>query len=428
MDQRLVDELTEEFTFSKEQLYDIAADFRADMRAGLAGTASSLKMLPAFLTLPTGLEQGRYIAIDFGGSNVRIMAVELQGEGRFEIAAVRKALLTDAAGKNLISADATADQMFDFIAEELGRLDLADGPWFLGHTFSFPCQQSGVNRAKLIHWTKEIQTAGVEGRDVTTLLTEALERKGINNILPVAVLNDTVGTLLAGAYSDPEARIGSICGTGHNNCYLEPNYRGAGAMILNMESGGFSGIHGNQYDMQLDAASEKPGSQLMEKMVAGRYLGELFRIVISGLREKGLIGSPLAECFAQPYQISTADLTAFLAERTIAATFMKPGGRHAEEDEGVMRLVAELIVKRSAALVASSFLGILGHIDPQGKSAPTIAIDGSLYEKIPGYTERVGSLLHELLGVKQKVKLQLSKDGSGIGAAIAAAVAAKSAG
>lgn len=422
MDQRLRNDLVEKFTLSKEQLYNIAADFRADMRAGLAGENSSLKMLPAFLDLPSGAEQGRYIAIDFGGSNVRIMAVELKGRGAVAITAVRKASLIDADGRNLISADATATQMFDFIAEELAQLKLAEGPWFLGHTFSFPCRQISVNNAKLIHWTKEIQTAGVEGRDVTPLLIEALERKNISNIVPVAVLNDTVGTLLAGAYSDPDTRIGSICGTGHNNCYLEPNYKKLGPMILNMESGGFSGIRGNQYDRMLDRASEKPGSQLMEKMVAGRYLGELFRLVITDLAERGLLPRPLADSFATPYQVTTEDLTAILTGNPAAKSFSGLG----EEDGEIIRLIAELIVKRSAALVASSFLGVLGHIDPEGRSKPSIAIDGSLYEKIPGYSEQIRNLLQELLGNGQPIKLRLAKDGSGIGAAIAAAVAAKS--
>jgi hexokinase len=37
----------------------------------------------------------------------------------------------------------------------------------------------------------------------------------------LALVNDTVGTLLASAYSDQNTRIGLILGTGSNACYVE---------------------------------------------------------------------------------------------------------------------------------------------------------------------------------------------------------------
>lgn len=37
----------------------------------------------------------------------------------------------------------------------------------------------------------------------------------------VAILNDSTGTLLKGAYSDPDCVIGMIFGSGFNACYVE---------------------------------------------------------------------------------------------------------------------------------------------------------------------------------------------------------------
>ena len=36
-----------------------------------------------------------------------------------------------------------------------------------------------------------------------------------------ALLNDTVGTLASGRYSDPQVTMGIILGTGTNCCYIE---------------------------------------------------------------------------------------------------------------------------------------------------------------------------------------------------------------
>jgi hexokinase len=40
----------------------------------------------------------------------------------------------------------------------------------LGFTFSFPCSQEGLTKARLTTWTKGFKCAGVEGEDVVRLL------------------------------------------------------------------------------------------------------------------------------------------------------------------------------------------------------------------------------------------------------------------
>jgi len=52
------------------------------------------------------------------------------------------------------------------------------------------------------------------------LLAAACKRKGLDVVLE-ALVNDTVGTLMARAYSDPKCRVGVILGTGTNACYRE---------------------------------------------------------------------------------------------------------------------------------------------------------------------------------------------------------------
>jgi len=372
-------------TITPAQEDAIARQFAAAMAAGLAGEQSTLKMLPSHLGKPGGHERGLFLALDFGGSNVRVQLVELCGAGKWLVRGQTAAPLRDPAGAyDHTAAAASEEQLFDFLASQIAPL-VGDGrDYYLGHTFSFPSRQPDLGSAILLGWTKEIKTAGVEGREVSSLLAAALARRELAHVRPVAVINDTVGTLLAAAYRDPAADIAAICGTGHNTCYYDAG-RGT---IINMESGNFAALPLSSWDDILDAASGHPGAQRLEKAAAGRYLGEIARLIIA---DAGGETGP-------PYSLTAEDLAGWLAG-----------------PDGPRRRLAALVAGRSARLVAATFRGVLDHIDPHRKNRHTIAIDGSLYEKMPGYA----GMLAAALGISPV----LVKDGSGAGAAIAAALA-----
>jgi hexokinase len=44
-----------------------------------------------------------------------------------------------------------------------------------------------------------------------------------------------------------------------------------------------------KYDIHIDETSNKPGQQLFEKMIAGLYLGEVFRLVLCDMIEEGIL-------------------------------------------------------------------------------------------------------------------------------------------
>lgn len=420
----------EAFTVTQRDLKEMRDRFAAAMASGLAGQPSSLKMLPSYIGTPNGSEQGEYLAIDFGGTNVRVLKVALLGSGRIKVKAQAAAPLADpAAGYDYTKREATAEELFDFIAGLVAQV--ADPGIFyrLGHTFSYPCRQAGLNEAVLISWTKEIKTAGVEGRDVTSLLAAALKRRHLANVSPRAVINDTTGVLLAAAYTDPAADIGSICGTGHNTCYLERTAAPGGRpMIINMESGNFDGLPPmTAADAAIDAASERPGAQLLEKRVAGRYLGEIFRRTVLELAGQApLWNGAVPEKFCQPDGIRTEALAAVLTagrERASgAAPDWLPGDAAGREALGK---IAASIVRRAGRLAAATYAGTLLHIDPAGKAPHTIAIDGALFHRLPGYAAAIEEGLAEIAGGGRTGRLRImpSPGGSGLGAAIAAAIA-----
>jgi hexokinase len=108
------------------------------------------------------------------------------------------------------------------------------------------------------------------------------------------LVNDTTGTLIASAYTDPDVQIGCIFGTGCNAAYmdvcgnipklahmkLDPKL----PMAINCEWGAFDNQHKvlprTPYDVQIDKASPRPGQQTFEKMIAGLYMGEIFRLIL----------------------------------------------------------------------------------------------------------------------------------------------------
>lgn len=103
-------------------------------------------------------------------------------------------------------------QLFDFAArclsEFLDALPVGKQGLQLGFSFSFPCHQTGLDKSTLISWTKGFKCSGVEGQDVVQLLRDAIQRQGTYSIDVVAVVNDTVGTMMGCDLGLGRAKLG----------------------------------------------------------------------------------------------------------------------------------------------------------------------------------------------------------------------------
>ena len=117
----------------------------------------------------------------------------------------------------------------------------------MGFTFSFPVEQTAIDKGVLTTWTKGFTASGVVGKDVVFMLQESLNRKEVP-IKVTALINDAVGTLLSHAYKHPNSLLGVIFGTGTNGSYFEKieNIKklkivpsNAEYMIINIEWGAF---------------------------------------------------------------------------------------------------------------------------------------------------------------------------------------------
>ena len=110
----------------------------------------------------------------------------------------------------------------DFVSE---KPDLLGARLPLGFTFSYPCLQRAIDTAWLVTWTKSYDCPDAIGKDATTLLREAIDRRGDLNVDVVAILNDTTGTLVKGAYLKQDCAIAMILGSGFNAAYIEKTER-----------------------------------------------------------------------------------------------------------------------------------------------------------------------------------------------------------
>ena len=440
----------EEFESYLEKLFKVTLadikvmirDFHSEMQKGLSGYESSLKMIPSFVDRPQGTEKGRFIALDLGGTNLRVLAVELDGKGSSSVLAVSKFVV------NKKYMQGNGEDLFDFVAECINEF-LTDNSidrtkkYDLAFTFSFPVEQSNIAAGKLIVWTKGFTAKGVEGEDVIILLNEALKRKGIKCIRVAALANDTVGTLVAKSYNDKNCDIGVILGTGTNACYPElmsniTKWRGVslkGHMIINMEWGDFSKIRRTCYDKDVDLASPNTGHHYLEKMVSGMFLGELTRRVVDDLVKRDLIfaGENAETIFSKYGAIETKDMSLIEADTSTnlgeIEEFLTGLGisKITLHDKMLLKRICRLVSTRAARSAAASIAAVVIWMDPELKCNHTVGIDGSLFEKYPGFKMLMHNVFIDLFkGKASRIKMEMAKDGSGKGAAIIAAVAASS--
>nr|KYP74870.1 hypothetical protein KK1_007563 [Cajanus cajan] len=309
-------------------LQQVAQAMSADMRAGLAAQSEpgpGLPMIPSYVeNLPTGNEKGLFYALDLGGTNFRVLRVQLGGKDERVIATEFDQVSIP---QDLMFA--TSQELFDFIAlglakfaaKEDGRFHVSSGrKREIGFTFSFPVKQTSIDSGILIKWTKGFAVSGTAGRDVVACLNEAMERQELDMRVS-ALVNDTVGTLAGAEYWDNDVIAAVILGTGTNACYVEqmsaiPKLKGHNSssqkMIISTEWGAFSnGLPLTEFDREMDAASINPGEQIFEKTISGMYLGEIVRRVLLKMAEEGgLFGKSVPQKLSTPFILGTPDLCA----------------------------------------------------------------------------------------------------------------------
>ncbi|XP_059407290.1 hexokinase-2-like [Carassius carassius] len=441
-----VDKYLYHMRLSDENLMDVSKRFRREMDKGLGrdtNPTAAVKMLPTFVrSTPDGTETGDFLALDLGGTNFRVLLVRVSSNGKQTVEMENQIY---AIPENIMRGSGT--ELFDHIAECLAnfldKLGIKDKKLPLGFTFSFPCQQTKLDESILVSWTKGFKASGVEGRDVVGLLRKAIKSRGDFDIDIVAVINDTVGTMMTCGYDDHHCEIGLIIGTGTNACYMEEMRHlelvdgDEGRMCVNMEWGAF-GDDGalddirTEFDREIDAGSLNPGKQLFEKMISGMYMGELVRLILVKMAKDGF----LFQGHTTPDLLTTGHFkTSFIsdiennkssegllsAEQVLRGLGLDPSS----EDCAITQRVCQIVSTRAAHLCAASLTAVLRQIRDNKateKLRATVGVDGSVYKNHPQFARRLNKMVR-LLVPDCDVRFLRSEDGSGKGAAMVTAVA-----
>lgn len=278
---------------------------------------------------------------------------------------------------------------------------------------------------------------------MVALLKEAIHRREEFDLDVVAVVNDTVGTMMTCGYEDPHCEVGLIVGTGSNACYMEEMRNvelvdgEEGCMCVNMEWGAF-GDNGclddlfTKFDTAVDELSLNPGKQRFEKMISGMYLGEIVRNILIDFTKHGLLfRGRISERLKTRGIFETKFLSQIesdcLALLQVRAILHHLGLESTCDDSIIVKEVCTVVARRAAQLCGAGMAAVVDKIrENRGLETlkVTVGVDGTLYKLHPHFAK----VMHETvkdLAPKCDVSFLESEDGSGKGAALITAVACR---
>ncbi|KAK4127318.1 actin-like ATPase domain-containing protein [Parathielavia appendiculata] len=425
-------------------------------------------MLPSYNSqLPTGDEVGQFLALDVGGSTLRVALVDLRGRG------------APGSEDNIIQMDTfkidsdvrslRGREFFDWMAERIHRTVAKDSsrghrpehPLLMGLAWSFPIMQTSSKGGKLSLMGKGfLANDGLIGEDLGEIIETACKKQGLYVELS-AIVNDSSAALLSEAYTTPSTRFSLILGTGSNiAAYLpvttidrpkfgdRPSswYEKASHVIVNTEASMFGQgvLPLTKWDNLLKAALDRPDFQPIEQLVSGYYLGEICRLaLLDAIPSTGVFGGVVPPSLQTPYSLDTETLS--VIEAPVPPT---------SADLSFLRTLASHIIRRSASVIAASIFALwelkaeaenelLSTLSPSSSfiaetetelqmargGTTTVAFNGSVVEQYPGYRERLQEYVNGLLaeeeegesGVKGSIKLVAARESSLRGAAVALA-------
>ncbi|KAL7934429.1 hypothetical protein V8C35DRAFT_302547 [Trichoderma chlorosporum] len=340
--------------------WSLAKDLYLTYR-GLAMTSSDQFIPTPVLqqNLSTGHQKGKCLAIDIGGTNLRVGIIEFRDTNE---ASDHVGVKGNASGTTNRSQLHKPFEMSWHIDEDLKKehpqkffnwigsciIDVlskesCDEEFLpVGITFSFPMIQESLNEAKVMALSKGFTL--ITDMDLGHLLiqgyethrVEALHQQGrkLPDLKVVAIVNDAVATFITANYNSQNmggkaVSMSFICATGTNATVSMPlssfgNFKlprhmdlselthNSTKLIINTEwemkgAAGPLRSYITKWDLLLDKDLPIPGQQPYDYMTAGRYLGELARLMA-------------VDFFTNHWHISALDLPLRLCQRNSLTT------------------------------------------------------------------------------------------------------------
>jgi hexokinase len=308
--------------------------------------------------------------------------------------------------------------------QEFGLPSDVDLP--MGVTFSFPMVQRSLSQATLMAMGKGFAiTSNLDLGEHLQTGYNSHWTPDIPRITIAAISNDSVATLVSHIYQfqaaeHQKAIMGLIVGTGCNATIplklssLHESKRPQSVSVLpgqeeddvriavNTEwsiNGAAQPLRDlgliSRWDKELDEAGESPGFQPLEYMTAGRYLGELARIIFVDYLRTVLQHNPqtFPGKLLQKFGLTTTFISHFypgskkgpmleLLQKEFVST-AEPNFLWTEEHADALHRIAKAIELRAAGIIAAATLGLLACAE----EIPTMKnVDDEKRELIVGWT------------------------------------------
>ena len=198
-----------------------------------------------------------------------------------------------------------------------------------------------------------------------------------------------------------------------------------------------------RWDEKLNASHILPDYQPLEYLIAGGYMGEIVRlIIVEATSTAGLFGGHLPPSLLNQYALDTRTLAAIehdnshslLSSCLLFQERHPSSGTLSSADIHFIRHAIRCVSRRSSAYFTagvhalSSLFHDLGESDEETSDHVSIACDGSVINKYPGYMARSQEIMDQLTALegkgRKRVILEKTIDSAVLGAAVAGAMAA----
>ncbi|KAG6266345.1 hypothetical protein E4U49_000502 [Claviceps purpurea] len=412
-------------------------------------------MLPSYShQLPLGTELGHYVALDVGGSTLRVALVALRGrevvvDEQSEIISMRSYRI-DKDVKSL-KGMAFFGWMAENISEALGENGHygknAEKPLPVACAWSFPIEQTSMGGGKLLPMGKAfLADQGLLGEDLGGIIKQACRDQNLHVELR-AIVNDSSACLLSRAYSHPNTRFGLVLGTGVNLAAHLPVrsvgkhkfgvrpenwFNEASHVIINTELGmfGHNILPLTRWDQALTKQHPRPDFQPLEHLVSGMYLGEVVRLVLlDAIAITGIFGGIVPPSLKGQYSLGTDTISMIEGDkfpdlRGASQLFSERHPSHyrpTTSDLAAIKTISSFVSARSSALVATcvytlwdmrldferQYIDSLSEMSPERtrieaamahlQRTTVVAFNGSVIENYPGYLASCQRYLNQLI-------------------------------
>lgn len=327
----------------------------SEMEKGLEKeNGSSLQMIPTYVSPDAAIIPGEsVIVMDAGGTNFRTCLVTFDENKQPVISDFRKV------GMPGVKEEVSAASFYSILADNIERLvDKSDR---IGFCFSYAASITEDHDGIPIVFSKEIKAPEVIGKPLGKNLLAELERRGFDvSGKKVAVVNDTVATLLAAKAGRPDhasSYIGFILGTGTNTAYTEKNSAIAkiqmdeGREIVNVESGCLA-LELGDLDKEFVSSTKDPSKYWFEKKISGAYLGPFAAHVIEAAIKEGILTESFGERFRSILPLDTTRMSHYLEDcHNPDYDLVKAVGDNEEDAEALYKIL-KAVIERAGKLTA----------------------------------------------------------------------------